>query len=84
MERLKRHPADVLRDDHYSPQELADLLDMDCHFIRQEVFCGRLHAFVCDHHIQSIRREDVLRWLEERGAGAARAASRAATGQPGA
>lgn len=62
-------PADVvLHKDHYSPEELADLLNMAVDHVRGAVHNGRLHAICIDHRIVSIRREDVLAWLESRAA----------------
>jgi excisionase family DNA binding protein len=58
----------ILHKDHYSPEELAELLSMTVDHIRGAVHNGRLHAMVIDHRIISIRREDVLAWLESRAA----------------
>jgi excisionase family DNA binding protein len=55
---------ELLRHDHYTPEELAILLGMDRHTIEQAAHRGELHATIFDHHILSIRREDVVRWLE--------------------
>ncbi len=62
-ERIGRTPDELLHQDHYTPEELAVLLDMDVNAIRAAVFNHRLKAFVVDHHIMCIRRDDVLRWL---------------------
>jgi hypothetical protein len=62
-ERIGRTPDELLHQDHYTPEELAILLDMDVNAIRAAVFHHRLRAFVVDHHIMCIRRDDVLRWL---------------------
>lgn len=62
-ERIGRTLEDLLHQDHYTPEELAVLLDMDVNAIRAAVFNHRLKAFVVDHHIMCIRRDDVLRWL---------------------
>lgn len=62
-ERLGRTPDELLHQDHYTPEELAILLDMDVNAIRAAVFNHRLRAFVVDHHIMCIRRDDALRWL---------------------
>jgi excisionase family DNA binding protein len=58
----------ILHKDHYSPEELAELLSMTVDHIRGEAHNGHLHAMVIDHRIVSIRREDVLAWLESRAA----------------
>jgi hypothetical protein len=67
METLERTSFEHLfRQDHYRPDELAELLEVDPNLIRHEVFIGDLHAKVLDHHILEISREDVLRWLTDR------------------
>ena len=58
----------ILHRDHYSPEELADLLNMTVDHVRFAIHNGRLHAISVDHRIISIRREDVLTWLESRAA----------------
>jgi hypothetical protein len=67
METLERtsfeHP---FRQEHYRPDELAELLEVDPSLIRHEVFIGDLKATVLDHHIIDLRREDILRWLTDR------------------
>jgi len=57
---------DLLHRDHYSPDELARLLGMDLHLILHEAQWGRLKAFIVDHHVLDIRREDALAWLHAR------------------
>ncbi|HET9015907.1 MAG TPA: helix-turn-helix domain-containing protein [Thermomicrobiaceae bacterium] len=56
-----------LHQDHYTPEELADLLEMDVYVVRSAVWDGKLPARIIGNNIVSIRREDVLRWLAERG-----------------
>ena len=56
-----------LRQDHYSPQELADLLEMDVYVIQSAVWDRQLPATIVGNTITSIRREDVLTWLARRG-----------------
>lgn len=58
--------AELLHKDHYTPEELADLLDMPIYLIRHAARRGELKAFISDHRILSLRREDVIRWLEQR------------------
>ena len=58
---------ELLRHDHYTPEELSDLLGINKHTIEQAAQSGELHAPLLDHHIMNIRREDVVRWLEGRG-----------------
>jgi hypothetical protein len=57
---------DLLHQDHYAPDELARLLGVDPHLILQDAQCGRLKAYIVDHHVLDIRREDVLAWFEQR------------------
>ncbi len=56
----------MLHQDHYNPEELADLLNMTVDHIRGAIHNGRLHAVCVDHRIISIHRNDVLRWLKAR------------------
>jgi hypothetical protein len=67
METLERTSFEHLFwQDHYRPEELAELLEVDVNLIRHAIFLGELHAAVLDHHILDIRRSDVLRWLTDR------------------
>ena len=59
-------PAELLRQDRYTPEELAALLPVEVDLIRQAAFQGRLPAEIVGRDIVAIRREDVLRWLAER------------------
>jgi hypothetical protein len=66
-----RDPTDesaeeLLRHDHYDPEELSRLLDMNVNRIRRAAFSGELKAYVIGHHIVTIRRADAVRWLQER------------------
>ncbi|HUZ02600.1 MAG TPA: helix-turn-helix domain-containing protein [Thermomicrobiaceae bacterium] len=56
-----------LRQDHYTPEELADLLEMDVYVVRSAVWDKQLPATIMGNTIVSIRREDVLNWLARRG-----------------
>ena len=55
---------EILRHDHYSTEELAILLGVDRHTIEQAAHSGELQATMLDHHMLSIRREEVVRWIE--------------------
>lgn len=57
---------DLLHKDHYTAEELARLLGVDIHLIQQDAQCGRLKAYIVDHHVLDIRREDVLAWFQQR------------------
>jgi excisionase family DNA binding protein len=54
---------ELLRHAVYTPEELARLLEMSVYRIRHAAREGELRATIVDHHVLSIRREDVLDWL---------------------
>jgi DNA-binding CsgD family transcriptional regulator len=54
---------ELLRRDHYTPEELAELVGMSAHQIRHAVRAGELRGLTVDHHVLAIRREDVVSWL---------------------
>lgn len=58
--------AELLWHDHFTPEELARLLEVDVATVRRAARTGQLHAFIVDHRVLSIRRDDVLRWLADR------------------
>lgn len=53
----------LLAQDHYTPEELAQLLETTVEYIVESVYHGRLKAVIVDHQIAAIRRSDVLEWL---------------------
>ena len=57
---------ELLRHDHYTPEDLAELLGMDIWSVRRAARTGELRAFIVDHHVLCIRRVDAIRWLGER------------------
>ena len=57
---------DLLHHDHYTPAELASVLGMDVHVVLHDAQRGSLKAFIVDHHVLDIRREDAIRWLLDR------------------
>jgi hypothetical protein len=57
---------ELMHRDWFTPEELAELLDMSAFSIRHAVREGSLEGAVVDHHIISIRRDDVLKWLQNR------------------
>ena len=59
-------PEIDLHKDHYTPDELAAILNINGDHLREIVHNGDLKAFMIDHRIISIRREDVLDWLHRR------------------
>lgn len=56
----------LLKQDHYRPDELAQLLDMGVDVICRAAFSGDLIATIVGHDIVDIRRQDALRWLADR------------------
>jgi excisionase family DNA binding protein len=56
----------VIQQDSYSPTELAELLDMDEGFIKQEVQNGRLRGTKLGSDIVEIKREAVIEWMNRR------------------
>ena len=68
MERHSDEPVyDLLQEDRYTPEQVADLLGIGLDIVRHAAFSGELRAQILEHDIISIRREDVLSWLKERG-----------------
>lgn len=65
-DRLDESIEELLHHDHYDPEELARLLDMPINYIRHAAFTGELKAYIVGHHIVSLRREDIVRWLKDR------------------
>lgn len=62
----RRPLDDLLHDNHYSAEELADLLEVSVDYIRHEVRRGQLKGYVVDHQVLDIRREDVIDWFHTR------------------
>ena len=58
--------TDLMHKDHYTPDELAQLLDVSPEVIRHEVRVGRLKAYTIEHRVIDIRRVDALDWLHRR------------------
>jgi hypothetical protein len=63
----RRSTEELLRQDHYTPEEHADLLGMDLNLIREAAYDHRLDAQIINHDIISISREAAIRWLNDRG-----------------
>lgn len=62
-----RSVEELLRQDQYTPEEVADLLGIGLDAIRHAAFTGELRAQIAGHDIISVKREDVLAWLAEYG-----------------
>ena len=56
----------LMHQDHFTPEDLADLLDMDVNVVRHAAFTGDLVAIIAEHDIVSIDREAALSWLARR------------------
>jgi len=57
--------AELLLKSTYTPEEVSELLEIDTQVVRRACWDGALKAKIVDHHIVSIAREDLLRWLDE-------------------
>jgi hypothetical protein len=57
----------VMRQESFTPQELADLLEMPLSHINHEAFSGRLKADIVNHDIVALHRADILDWMHRRG-----------------
>jgi excisionase family DNA binding protein len=67
MERRTRHSVyELLQQERYTPEEVAELLGIGVHIIQHAAFSGELQAQIVGHDIISIGRDDVLAWLEAR------------------
>ena len=56
--------ANLLDRDHFTPREVADLLEIDIYVIERACRDGALKAKIVDHHVLDIKREDLLIWLD--------------------
>jgi len=56
--------AELLVKDHYTPEEVSELLQIDTYVVRRACWDGALKAHIVDHHIVSIERDDLLHWLD--------------------
>ena len=65
MERRLHHSLhELLLQDRYTPEEVAELLEIGLETVRHAAFAGDLRAQIVGHDIISIRREDVLAWVK--------------------
>lgn len=68
MERRTHHSVyDLLQQERFTPEEVAELLGIGVHIIQHAAFSGELRAQIVGHDIISLQRDDVLTWLEARG-----------------
>jgi aryl carrier-like protein len=67
MERRTHHSIrELLQQDHYTPEEVSQLLGIGLDAIRHAAFAGTLRAEIEGHDIISLQRDDVLSWLKTR------------------
>jgi len=55
-----------LSHEHFTPEELADLLGIGVSVVREAVRRGDLQGYTVDHRIIDITRHDAIAWLKER------------------
>ncbi|HVL25662.1 MAG TPA: helix-turn-helix domain-containing protein [Thermomicrobiales bacterium] len=55
-----------LHQEHFSVDELADVLDISPAVVRSAVRRGELQAYTVDHRIVDITRADAIKWLNDR------------------
>jgi aryl carrier-like protein len=58
---------DLLQQDQYTPEEVAELLEIGLDVVRHAAFSGELRARIAEHDIISIRRDDLLAWVRASG-----------------
>jgi aryl carrier-like protein len=64
--RSDQSPHELLLQDQYTPEEVADLLGIGLDAVRHAAFTGTLRAEIRGHDIISLQRDDVLAWLQTR------------------
>ena len=64
--RAHRSIHELLQQDRYTPEEVSELLGIGLDVIRHAAFAGTLRADIEGHDIISLRRDDVLAWLQTR------------------
>ncbi len=64
MERRLHHTQyELLQQDRFTPEEVAEVLGIGIDVVRHAAFTGKLRAQIIAHDIVSVRRDDVLAWL---------------------
>lgn len=65
MDHRTQHSVyELLQQERFTPEEVAELLGIGVHIIQHAAFSGELRAQIVGHDIISIRRDDVLAWLK--------------------
>jgi hypothetical protein len=62
--RLHHSLYELLQQDQYTPEEVAEVLWVSIDVVRHAAFTGELPSQFIEHNIISIQRDDVLAWLE--------------------
>lgn len=55
-----------LNREHFTPDELADLLGVSLRVVQEAAQRGELKGFIVDHRIVDIRRSEAIAWLQAR------------------
>lgn len=58
--------SELLHQNHYTIEEAAYILGMDPNVISQAAHRHELKATFAEHHVVSVHRDDLVRWLETR------------------
>ena len=56
--------ANLITQQHFTPREVSELLEIDIYVIERACRDGALKAKVVDHRVLDIKREDLLDWLD--------------------
>lgn len=57
---------ELLQKDRYTPEEVSELLGIGLDVVRHAAFAGTLQAEIAEGDIISLKRNDVLSWLQTR------------------
>lgn len=64
MEQSSTDAYDEMKKTGYTPEELAEMLDISVDEIRTAAFEGTLPATIVEHDIIEIQRSDAIAWLK--------------------
>ena len=68
---MERHTPEtvyeLLQHDHYTVEEVSQLLGIDINVIRHAIFTRKLPAEMAGEDIVSIKRADVVTWFRNQG-----------------
>ena len=63
---LHQSAYELLHQEQYTPEEVAEVLEIGLDVVRHAVFTGELPAQIIAHDIISLQRHDVLAWFGAR------------------